>query len=941
MRTMLVVTAMVSGVVATPVWAMQEDTPRIMRPRPVVMPPPTPAPSTDATEAEPADAPKPALRRMRPPMVPTTADAPDPAAAPPETLRRRPAITATPDTGEAEAAAPVIRRRSATMPVAEPVGEAASPPTLRRRVGTDITPETTVPASEGGPRLGPVAPDPRRRYREPVDATSGSTGPVVAESAGDPSTIIPPAEQTSGVVTGAVTLKRGTFQSMMTTLPAIRQFSGAQLRANPRMMIGRTQVDFTALLGNPKALPNVATQLRSMTDLVVVKYDTIEAREIDRGLIVRSMLTYEVKPGGCSSAANAQRLARAGVNCIKRRTQQQQIADFSNPRAAHYVADPAARAAAVAQFTAQSDQMAAAINADIAAARAGLLDPKLRGQIDAQVGAVTAQRFTALTDDQLADELVNMFEAKVEQVAFVPNKIDLKFIPKEALVNSDYAQKLAAAEAYNKAFEGAAEFALEDKIFLTGFTLGREHEWKQRVETSIKWCLLGCKKTYYAEIGSTFSLGFGLRFPLKFGGTYRFDSAAAVPAQLFPTFEPINGGPADYAKAGLAPAKLFEGKELVAEIKVTAFASAKVPVLGQLGPVSVPLGVDFTEYLPGFLKGGQFDPPTPGTPSDPARQVIEFDLLGGRANFGLVAARVFPAVAITLESDRMALALRGPDGNIVSMIERTPGTPAAMPPVTLPYNSASQASQFTVGEPVYNVGFVITPGINPRLSINLGVWNHDWNFPIDFPQLSIKLPPGGADFACHEGTVCTHAYNYTPQGSVSATESQWRGWGVEFDQKWVPLCSDDMCRNSIKLLRFDVVGIAIDKATPLAGSEGNQMTAKAAQSAQIMVDKSRNRLSADYTKRASQALVKKYAPQCKDLPCVDAVEALGNQMDERAKMVAAENPSRLPAWVALKVAGEFDPEFQQLVSESATRAAGIAAMEKQPKIKPIRLPRQN
>lgn len=69
-------------------------------------------------------------------------------------------------------------------------------------------------------------------------------------------------------------------------------------------------------------------------------------------------------------------------------------------------------------------------------------------------------------------------------------------------------------------------------------------------------------------------------------------------------------------------------------------------------------------------------------------------------------------------------------------------------------SSIGKESHFSVGNPVYNLGLTLTPGLNPKVWVDITVWSNQWNWPIWFPQLGIDLPPHGADFGYHAGTTC-------------------------------------------------------------------------------------------------------------------------------------------------------------------------------------------
>jgi hypothetical protein len=87
----------------------------------------------------------------------------------------------------------------------------------------------------------------------------------------------------------------------------------------------------------------------------------------------------------------------------------------------------------------------------------------------------------------------------------------------------------------------------------------------------------------------------------------------------------------------------------------------------------------------------------------------------------------------------------------------------------LAIDAAQHTSNFSIGSPVYNLGFIVTPGVDAHAFIDVGVWSDSWDFPAWFPDVAITLPPGGVDFSCHAGTVCRRDYLYTATFSSDPT----------------------------------------------------------------------------------------------------------------------------------------------------------------------------
>ena len=69
----------------------------------------------------------------------------------------------------------------------------------------------------------------------------------------------------------------------------------------------------------------------------------------------------------------------------------------------------------------------------------------------------------------------------------------------------------------------------------------------------------------------------------------------------------------------------------------------------------------------------------------------------------------------------------------------------------------------------YNLGFIVTPGVDAHAFIDISVWSDSWDFPVWFPAVAVTLPPGGIDFSCHSGTVCRRDYVYAAAASSDPT----------------------------------------------------------------------------------------------------------------------------------------------------------------------------
>lgn len=753
-----------------------------------------------------------------------------------------------------------------------------------------------------------------------------------------PSEVRPPAEVQSQAPAHSVILRSGTNREAIKGYAVRRVIPTASLRANPRIQLRNTALDLTPVLRDPAALPNVATRLRGQPGLVELRGESMEVIEIDPGLVVRNFMSYRIKPGVCRDAAQRAALARSGVRCLNRSTPESRAAAFSNPRDPHYIANPVIRTAAIRKANEDAARAEAEVNSDIAKFRAQLGSPAGRAALESQIGGAEASRLAALDNEALKDELANSGDNQIEQVMFVPasDVAQRRIKPKPIYLKAGLIQQPTINAALLKVISAAAPQAaqpttkaLPSRVFLTGFTLGRAYEWRYRIEKTISWCFVGCKKTYYAEAYAGFTYGFGLRFPIRLDATYTHPGGiAASQAKLTTNFAPINGDASEYASTGLSGSQVFNGKEFVAEVTAYAGAQYKLPVIGSNG-VRFDLGVDFTESLPAPFTNGQFQPPAPGTTSAPLIKVFDqIDLIGGRASFGAFGAKVFPAIKVELKSDALSMSLTDNRTGARTVLS-TSGQVS-----TLSIDPKDQSSSFTIGDPVYNLGFQLTPGINPRLYIDLAVWSDTWDWPVWFPELGITLPDGGADFACHEDTVCTRFYKVSPTmladnaGALSPFESDLNTWGNQFDNNWQPQCADDTCKFGIKLVRLgtvlkgkqaaDAAKEAKAKPVTMADLQGN--FAQANSQANTLVQESQLRLTQKASKGWAILYQAVWSKRCSDVPCINEITQLTDQMAQTAVTLQQQQPDEGSLQIQGQAGKLFLPKFQKAIDDSKARA---------------------
>jgi hypothetical protein len=601
----------------------------------------------------------------------------------------------------------------------------------------------------------------------------------------------------------SVILRGEDHAATMQRLHVVRQYKIEDVRSRPQITLGNLQLNFTPMLNNPKALSNIALRLRAMPKNVEVKEDTSEISEVDQGLVLHHVLTYRILPGKCAEPGVPNQLAQAGINCFTKESASQRIAEFATPGHARYVADPVKRQAAIAAYQQRSAQADAEANQHIADLRKSFADPKQRATLTAQLGAAEVARISNLNDDQLKAEIINSSVQRLEQTAFVykldssqyahaPNVLRISpnvqemtegkrllhtAFPAGGAANAQFPKMLVVEPVANYHVQAApnspknttdqtTDVDLGSYIYLTGFTLGHDYEWSLEVDTTVNWCVVGCSSTYSVRLFAGFNYGFGLRFPIQTHLKYHnvVHPNQTADASLTADFEPIEGTTDQFGSTGLESDQLFDGKELVAQVGADAGVDFNLPVIGSQEIKFSPT-LDFTDLLPPPYKGGHFNPPAPGTHGiDTVYKFDQFDFLGGLLDFGVVSGKVFPAVDINLHSNKLQFALNDEVLNKQFNVSSTGQT------VSLGTDKNKKFdSHFSFGNPVYNLGFTLTPGIDAQLAVDLAVWSQTWDWIVWFPQLAVDLPPGGIDFGCHAGTTCVR--DFQPEEGIKSSST--------------------------------------------------------------------------------------------------------------------------------------------------------------------------
>jgi hypothetical protein len=801
---------------------------------------PTPAPAATPTPtptAAPAPirlgAPKPAATPAPAPAKPAAAPAATPAPAPIRLRAPQPAATPAP------APAP-----------AKPAASAASGP-----------PKTDVKAPGPGGVPGNLT---IMSFAErPSDAPRGAANEIVPSSRQAPPRVPDQVEMATGTYRPQKALtKPGRFSDQLKSLGPTRAITLSQLQSNPRFTIGKTQVDMTRVLANPQSVAKRAAALSQLTDSVRINSTTFEATEVKSGLIVRSFVNYTLRPGACTVQARRIKLEAAGVRCATPMTKAERDKAYATPGNQRYIADPALRAEALAAAEDDARQLAK----DVAALRGDLKIPQLRAEMVAAIGEVEVKRIEGLSDADLAAEIANSGDTKMEDVAYIP-------------VN-DAAQSYAPAVKLGLAPppmppEVKTEYDLGTHYFLAGFTFGREYEWRLRVEQRINRCLIGCAKTYYVEAFAGFNYGLGLRFPIELTGSalYTKSEAGTVTASVTPKIRTLDGNAEHYLAAGLPPEKLFNAQEFVAQFGAHAGFGFDVPFYPSLS-VAFARELDFTDYLDGQFKGGNFKPPMKGQPLTQDIKISDIDLIGGRANFGFAGAQVFPAARVTLASDELSLMLVDKNGG--APVKLLQGQPAA--PILMKTNAATDAMEFDIKDPLYKLTMTIEPGINARVFVDVGLWGKNWDMPVYFPSLAVTVPSQGVTFGCHDGTVCTRAFNLAPDIKEAAWNDLAR-WVNGFETRWFKACPDSTCEKEIRTTRIvtaAVVTTKINKGEAPANLRSDPAIAKLFDGVERDASKSWGR---GMLRRFSVEFEPTWAGKCPDNACRNAIKAIRTQTE--------------------------------------------------------------
>lgn len=288
-------------------------------------------------------------------------------------------------------------------------------------------PQTTHPTPGS-----PLSPQMARPNPEPAQPTPQETQPRPISQRPVPNSVI---------------LGGGTYAGTMQRLRVSRKYALSDLRAAPQMTLGEARLDFRPMLNNPKALFNMAQQLRAMPQHVQIQEESSEVSEVEQGLVIHHVLSYRILPGKCNDSAARAQLSRAGVECFTRASAGDRIAEFSQPGTPHYLANREKRQAAIAAYQRNRAFGDADANKGIADLRKALANPSQRTAIAAQIGQAETARLSSLTDEQLQGEMINSAVQRFEETMFVPKLQSSNYAhPQHILTITPSAGEMAAAQ---------------------------------------------------------------------------------------------------------------------------------------------------------------------------------------------------------------------------------------------------------------------------------------------------------------------------------------------------------------------------------------------------------------------------------------------------------------------------------------------------------------
>ena len=400
----------------------------------------------------------------------------------------------------------------------------------------------------------------------------------------------------------------------------LRKFNANQIKG--KINISGYELNPNSIKLLNRSLRRKIQSIKGLNNLATLKSANSEVLELNKGLIIQSKLSYSLKPGACATYKS--KLSRAGIQCGSKEDLKSSIASLSRRGSPNYISNTNKRRFAIKNL--ENSQLE--ILKETKKARAALEDP----EVISTLGAATVKRLKKMSDEDLAVEVLNTADQVIEETVFIPKAESFKNLRKVGTLQGNSLrnitknlskQKITKLPKYKipKKIANPAPVdrsSTKEDIFLTGFTFGKQYEWRKKWTKSVKWCWTGCKRTYYVEPYATFGYGLGLRFPVKANLSFNSDGTRA---KVTPTFTPINANSGQYRQTGMRQNQVFNGQELVAEMSARAGLTMKLPFVGRKC-MSRGYDRDLTDNLPAPFRNGHFTSPSPGRPLPTAAPVF-------------------------------------------------------------------------------------------------------------------------------------------------------------------------------------------------------------------------------------------------------------------------------------------------------------------------------
>ena len=560
----------------------------------------------------------------------------------------------------------------------------------------------------------------------------------------------------------------------LNTLNTGRLENGSKINLSPDTANLSNLVNKASLLKNNPALGSIIRESASVANL-------------KSGVAIKTTLTYRLNPTACKSVTRETYLKRKGFSCFK----------------------PTKTATSITKAKTSSNKSKNKNKAKYADKAKSELAALLK-QTRSEIAKTGRNDLLKLNDQQLTNEILN--SAKTTESETI-------FIPRNFLISNNlqpiFNQRIKLLESLGKVQTPPAaqrqNINIESLDFLTGFTLGKDFEWRKRFSTCIGFgdrC-----RTYYIEPYARFGYGLGVRLPMR-ASNLNFDykpNSDRNAAKVSILLEGFNAGTNTYQDlfqnsrlqtSDTRDYPIYSGKELVAEFEARAGLKYKVPVRGTKD-WSIGKSIDFTDYLNGDLAGGHINPRRQGERLN-STVWAPIDLLGGAGNFGLAGVRINPGAKLSLEITEMKLTLKDYNNQRETLISPSRRKQE--------YNVkvSNNMSKFSLKDPSYKAKFNVTPGLRGVAWVDLYLWERDYPLEVFFPEYSITVPSNGISFGCHQGTACEHKFTISTTSGQQETErttsaveesditaQRSRSWG-----NWGSKTSEKSCRDGNFIYAF-------------------------------------------------------------------------------------------------------------------------------------------